>query len=124
MTTYRIDLPWTRPPLHENQRLHWAAEARIKRDVRNTGAWLTKAANIPATEYCQVTLYWAPGDHRIRDEENPTPTSKYLCDGIVDAGIVPDDAPRWMKKHMPVILPPPEPAGMWLEVTVNGGDTP
>ena len=120
MTTYRLDLPYTRPPLTENQRLTWAPKARITKQVRATTAWLARAAHIPTVDYCTVTLYWAPSKRRIRDTENPTPTLKACADGIVDAGVVKDDDPQYMGKELPVILEPRTPPAMWLEIITEG----
>jgi crossover junction endodeoxyribonuclease RusA len=117
--TYRIPLPWDRPPLTENQRLHRMAVAKLTKQIRRDVGWLVKAARVPPSDHCKVVLHWAPGDHIERDAENPTPTYKAACDGIVDAGVVPKDTPQYMVKEMPVIVPPPEPNGMWLEITVT-----
>ena len=47
---------------------------------------------------------WIVTDARKRDEDNVVPTLKALCDGLVDAGVVADDTPRYMVKHMPKIV--------------------
>lgn len=39
------------------------------------------------------------------------------------AGIVPADTPEFMSKAMPVVLPQPQVAGMWLEVTARAPNT-
>jgi len=119
-TTHHINLPWPKPPLTANQRLHHMARARLTKQIRHDVTWLIKAARIPPVEHCTVVLYWAPGDHRERDEDNPYPTYKACCDAIAeDARIVPKDTPRHMTKHTPVILPPPHTGGMWLEITIT-----
>lgn len=116
MVTYRLELPWVKPPLNLNQRhKHWANKAHLTAIVRSTVGWLAKQRHIPASRYCTVTLIWAPGDKRRRDADNLVGTLKPACDGIVDAGIVPDDTPEYMKKEMPIFRPG-KPAGMWLEI--------
>lgn len=45
------------------------------------------------------------------------------CDGIVSAGIVPGDDPRYMTKSAPVILPVRKPGAMWLDITVTEVET-
>lgn len=117
--TYLISLPWQRPPISANQRMHWADRQRLTREVRTTVAWLVRSARVPTSSHVTVTLYWAPGDKRKRDADNPFPTLKAGCDGIVDAGVVKDDHPALMTKNMPVIVPPPHPKGLWLNVTVT-----
>lgn len=130
MTTHVLKLPWTRPPLTANQRHSWPERARLTKEIRETVAWLAKAARIPAGEHLTVKLVWAPGDRRNRDEDNAWPTLKACCDALargprrdlVGLDLVPDDSPGYMTKLTPVILPPPEPMGMWLEVTVTTPD--
>ncbi len=113
--TYRLALPWSCPPLSANHRHHWAPRHRLTSEIRTTTAWLAKQARIPAAEHITVTLVWAPGDLRRRDA---VPTLKAACDGLVDAGIVPDDTPAWMKKEMPVV-DHPGPARLWLDVEIT-----
>ncbi len=114
MTTY--PLSWPAPPLTENQRLHWALKNRITRDVRLAGRLLTR--RMGPQSRIEVTLVWIVPDHRRRDEDNVVPTLKALCDGIVDAGIVPDDTPAYMVKNMPrILIVPGAKPHMELEVT-------
>ena len=114
MPVYRLD--WTSPPLTENQRLHWALKGRVTKDVRLTGKLL--AARLGRQERVEVTLTWFVPNHRKRDEDNVVPTLKALCDGLVDAGVVPDDTRRFMVKNMPVITVVPGCVPyMQLEVT-------
>lgn len=108
MTTakpYEIQLPWMAPPMNLNHRMHWRRKAALTRAVRDTTHVLVKAAKIKPCPRVDVTLHYQPRDRRVRDEENPTPTYKAICDGIVDAGVVPDDSPEFMVKHLPVIHP-------------------
>ncbi len=126
-TTYRLVLPWTRPPLTANQRLHHHEEARLKRETRETVAWLATTAKIPAGNHITAQLVWAPGDHKKRDEDNLYPTFKVCCDALakgprkdlVGLDLVPDDSPEWFTKKAPRIEPPPHPSGMWLVITVE-----
>lgn len=99
MPTYPLD--WERPPLTENQRMHWALKARVTKDVRLTARLLT--ARLGRQNRVRVTLTWIVADKRRRDEDNLVATLKACCDGIVDAGVVPDDTPEFMVKMMPVI---------------------
>ncbi len=116
--TYRLELPWPRPPLSLNHRPHWAAKHRLTQEIRTTTAWLAKQARIPAAERITVTLVWAPGDLRRHDVDNAVPTLKAACDGLVDAGIVRDDVPALMTKNMPVV-DHPGPARLWLDVEIT-----
>lgn len=91
-----IPLPFSKPPLSLNQRMHWARKAKITKDLRMIAR--VKARSIPDLERCQVELVWFVNDKRRRDTDNPVLTFKALCDGLVDAEIVPDDTPEFMHK--------------------------
>lgn len=99
-TTFRFD--WSKAPLSLNYRLHKMQEAAIVKRIR--GEMAARGRTLPAMGRCDVTLTWVVNDRRKRDEENVVPVLKALCDGLVDAGVVADDTPAFMAKHMPVIL--------------------
>lgn len=93
--------PWTKAPLSLNYRLHKMVEAKIIKQIR--GEMAERGRAVPAMDACDVALTWVVNDRRKRDEENVVPVLKALCDGLVDAGVVPDDTPNFMVKHMPLI---------------------
>ena len=96
---WEIVLPWDKPPLSLNQRhKHWSAPARWTRTLRGGAHLLALQAKIPELDACTVTLLWLPPERRPRDEDNMYPTMKALADGLVDAGVVPDDTPDLMRK--------------------------
>jgi crossover junction endodeoxyribonuclease RusA len=114
---FELVLPWTSPPLSLNHRRHWRAAAKLTRSIRDTTHVLARQAGIGQHERVQVALHYRPRDRRVRDSENPIPTLKACCDGLVDAGVVVDDDPARMVKDMPVIHPAASPARLWLVVT-------
>lgn len=89
MTEIRLPLAWTSPPLHLNQRDHWALKARKSRAVRDAVAWQAKGRTI--TPPVEVELLWTVTDRRKRDVDNPCPTVKACVDGLRDAGLLPED---------------------------------
>lgn len=93
---WELDLPFRRPPLSLNDRMHWSVKARLTKEVRMIAR--VKARNIPDLEKCSVELVWFVNDKRRRDTDNPVATLKALCDGLVDAEVVPDDTPDYMIK--------------------------
>lgn len=105
-----VTLPYTKPPLSLNGRLHWRAEVRIKAEVRAIAAMLTRRHVLPhvpaGTDHVTVVLHYVPRDKRTRDTDNLVLTLKPCKDGLVDAGLVPDDNPTYMTAPMPVIDPP------------------
>jgi crossover junction endodeoxyribonuclease RusA len=117
---YELELPWTSPPLSLNHRRHWRAHAKKAAMLRETACLLAKQQRLHLGgpyPHIEVTLHYVPRDRRVRDTENPIPTLKALADGLVDAGVVVDDDPTHMTKHMPVIH---DPSGLkprlWLVV--------
>ncbi|MDH6277494.1 crossover junction endodeoxyribonuclease RusA [Aurantimicrobium minutum] len=99
--SWLINFPYERPPLTSNQRMHWGQKMTLTRKVRRVAA--KESAHIPALGKCRVQLVWLVLDNRRRDVDNVVPTLKAMCDGLVDAGLVPDDTPEYMMKLMPVI---------------------
>lgn len=112
--TWEIRLPWDRPPASANDRDHWRVKARKVAEVRLAAHGLVylaigvhSPAPAPVLERIAVGLTYVPRDKRRRDPDNlVVPLFKALCDGIVDAGIVPDDTPAYMVRSMPVIAAP------------------
>lgn len=123
VTSHRINLPWKRPPLTANQRMHWAEKARITREVRQTACVLVKAAKAPKTTgRLVITLHWRPSVKRRRDSVNLAPLLKALVDGaVLDTGIAPDDDTEHVSAPEPVIHQPGT-AAMWLEIHYPNGE--
>jgi crossover junction endodeoxyribonuclease RusA len=96
-------LPYETPPLTANQRMQHFARARHVKTLRGTAGMLARAAHIPELGRCRVSLTWFVNTRHRRDADNVVPTLKAACDGLVDAGVVPDDTPDLMAKVMPVI---------------------
>jgi Holliday junction resolvase RusA-like endonuclease len=113
---YILTFDWTSPPLTANQRLHWRKKADITRKVR--AAAERDARDIPYLDKIRVGMTWVVRTQHRRDVDNTVPTLKALCDGLVDADIVPDDIPELMAKTMPEIRYAPNEAQrieLWIE---------
>jgi crossover junction endodeoxyribonuclease RusA len=115
---YTIAVPlWrNKPPLSANQRLHWRQKAERTGNVRTKVRLLAKQARIPAAARLTVQLHYLPGDGRRRDAPNLVATSKPAIDGLVDAGLVPDDNDRYVIEIMPKIHPGHGKRRLWLTV--------
>jgi len=92
----------TRPPISLNDRLHHMAKAKKTAAMRLEA--FEAAHRIPALGKCDVTLTWFVTTKARRDDENPVPSLKAWCDGLVDAGVVEDDTATFMVKNMPRIV--------------------
>lgn len=98
--TWRFE--WKKPPLSLNDRMHHMAKAKITAAIR--ADMHARARTVPEMERCEVFLVWFVTDKRRRDDENPVPTLKALCDGLIDAEVVEDDTSVYMIKRMPSIV--------------------
>lgn len=126
MSVHTIQLPWDKPPLNANQRMHWTTRARHTKTIRGATYFLALDAKLPTGQsHVAVALHYQPRDNRRRDADNLVPTLKACCDGLVDAYLVADDTPDLMTKLMPVIHPAVkgEPARMWLNIATDSKDT-
>lgn len=99
---WQFDFAWKSPPLTLNQRLHRMQAAKITADLR--AMMHAKARHMPTLTRCEVELVWFVNTRTRRDDENPVPTLKALCDGLVDAEVVPDDTADYMLKRLPRIV--------------------
>lgn len=134
-TAYEIEVPLRFagrgkqpvPMLTANERLHWRARTSRTATLRQTIAIRAREAGIPSGGHLAVTLHYQPGDNRRRDADNLVPTLKACCDALargprrdwIGLELVPDDTPKYMTKHMPVIHEGPGPRRMWLEIEVS-----
>jgi crossover junction endodeoxyribonuclease RusA len=103
---------------------HWSQRHQAVKDVIETVTSLALAAGLRPCRYMDVTLVWAPGNHRIADEDNLFGLLKACCDALARGPrtdlpglkLVPDDDSRYMRKT-PRIARPPTPEGLWLEIS-------
>lgn len=91
--SWTLTLPYDKPPLSLNSRMHFRKEAQWKRQIKDDVGWLARAAKLPRNELRRVLiqLVWTPSMKRDRDTDNPTATLKPAIDGLVRYGLVPDD---------------------------------
>ena len=111
---------YERPPLSENYTMGWRQKSRWVKSLRRQAAVEARSLGLAGFGPCTVTLTWFVKTRHKRDAENPVPTLKAFCDGLVDAGLVPDDTPDLMHKRMPVIHYDPT-CTPHLELTIERG---
>jgi hypothetical protein len=125
VTFYILPLPWIQPPITSNQqrRMHYMAEARIKRQIRFTVGLQAKLARLPkGLAKVEIVLNWQPAIARARDEDSLAPTLKSVVDALALSkgkfpgyGIVADDTAGIVTSRT-VIHPVAKPAKFWLEI--------
>lgn len=116
-----LELPFT-TPMSLNDRMHWRVKAKRTAEWREAACWLAKAAKIPPCRRVEVRLFYTPRDSGRRDPLNLVQTLKACEDGLVDAGVMPDDSLQaGHQSVMPEITPKgsERPGGnrLWLVVT-------
>lgn len=104
--TWTLVMPVKRPPLTPNARVHWAVKARVTREMRHMAYLCAKRAEIPPLGKSAVLVTWFPPDRRRRDTNSLVTATKAWIDGLVDAGIWPDDDPNHVAAETYRIGPP------------------
>ena len=93
--SFRLEMPARLELVSANDRLHWAVRNRRGQQLRKAAWALARQARIPLLERAVITAeYQPPLISRLRDADNLAPSVKYLIDGLVDAGVLPDDNAR------------------------------
>lgn len=97
--TQELTVYFTRAQLVTANRLgHWRTRAKKVRHLRDTTHVWARACLKPPGERCRIVMtYGWTGPGRVRDAGNLQPTSKACVDGLVDAGIFPDDNDKYVE---------------------------
>lgn len=77
--------------LSANQRMHWAPKAERIRALRAHGRYAAQDAGHPTHDVTHVAAFIGYLRNGKADPANAAPTVKALIDGMVDAGVWPDD---------------------------------
>lgn len=96
MTTISFKQPDKRLSL--NDREHWAVKARKAKAWRDRATWA--AQGVPMRDRCKprsfVEVTFPVKQNRRRDPHNAIATVKPIIDGLVDAGVWPDDTDEYV----------------------------
>lgn len=95
--TYAIALA-DLPTWNANSRGHWAQRAGMVAAWRNAAWACAVGSGIPQLERVEVELVMVPSDRRRRDPDNLSGALKPILDGLVDAGVIPDDSAKHVAK--------------------------
>lgn len=90
-----IDFPRPEVLMSMNDRDHWRKKAEKVANWRMAARYSTPRTtrDLPP---CTVHISLPVRDRRRRDPHNYYPTVKAIVDGLVDAGVWPDDTPEWV----------------------------
>lgn len=117
LRSWTFELPLHRPLTLNGSRGQHFARARLVKTVRWRAKLGAIEAGIPPCARVAVELHYAPRDRRRRDPFNLIATLKPVEDGIVDAGVIPDDTPQYSEPTVPVIdTPTGQPGRLYVVV--------
>lgn len=91
-----LDFPRPDEWVSANARDHWAVKAAKTKAWREAAATHAQAANIPLLHRVHFTCEPRWTTRKRRDALNIAPTIKAVIDGIVDAGVIVDDADEYV----------------------------
>ena len=112
---WRLDLPYPRPPLNLNQRMHWAPKLQIQRQIAADVTTLARAAKLPTgLDRVEIVLCWQAKLNRRRDEDNPWPTLKVAIDALTRYGLTADDDSEHVKSGVVITRGPVD--ALWLSI--------
>jgi len=86
------DRPFTQNRLYGKGNQY--TRASLVKSWRESFAWLAKKAHIPSMDKCIITCMPHLNDRRAQDTGACFPAAKAAIDGLVDAGVLPDDGPE------------------------------
>ncbi len=96
----RFSVPGRLPGANEYTRAcrgrGWRSGAGMKERETSKVAWHAKAARLPSfASPVRVRIAWHEPNAR-RDVDNVRFGAKFVLDGLVEAGVLPDDSQRWV----------------------------
>ena len=101
---YRLEFekrPWTTNAERAGNR--WE-RASLTKEWREAFAWLARYEEIPPMRWLSVTVEPHQKGGRLQDVGACNPAVKAAIDGLVDAGVLPDDSPEFVRSL--IFLPP------------------
>lgn len=86
--------PWT---VNAERRMHYHARAKLVKEWREVYAEMVKEQGIPALNTIGIEVYVTSRTKALADTGACFAAHKAAVDGIVDAGVVPDDKGEYVK---------------------------
>lgn len=95
-----IILAWDRKPVTTNAERsgnRWARAAST-REWRDAFAWIAKRERVPPMRWINVVAQPSQKRGRLQDTAACNPSVKAAIDGLVDAGVIPDDSGEYVRQ--------------------------
>tara|TARA_Y100001938_G_scaffold8123_1_gene9963 strand:+ start:222 stop:632 length:411 start_codon:yes stop_codon:yes gene_type:complete len=93
------ELPTLNDTVRETKK-HWSRYASLKKTATELVAWNCKAQRLqPIEDRVTLAFDWP---HSRKDPDNQSFGAKMILDGLVKAGVLPDDSRKWIAeiKHV------------------------
>ena len=126
MANQEITIPGELPNLNAalaGAKRHWSSYAQIKKQQTNKVAWIAKGQLTPVTPPVDLVFSWTTKNKRV-DPDNISHGAKYAIDGLVNAGILPNDG-RKVIRSLTHLFPDPDPRAPRVEIKlieIKGSD--
>lgn len=75
------------------RRMHWGTRAGLVKGWRVAVYWSARAAHAPSFSQAEITVQPFQAKGKLADPGAHEPAAKAAIDGLVDAGVLPDDSP-------------------------------
>ncbi len=82
--------------LSANTRHHWSVNREVARTWRHLATTAARTQGIPTIQRGRVVVTFHKATARRYDPGNLAPVSKAIVDGLVDAGVFPDDSHEYV----------------------------
>lgn len=116
--SWRLELPAEINLMNANDRMHPARRAGFIKVIRQAAWAMARHHKIPALQRAHVFYVVHPDiKERRRDPGNWSPSAKAAVDGLVDAGVLPDDNHERLLGPDPRIGPPVKGSQLVLWIT-------
>ena len=78
-------------------KIHWAVYAKMKKDFTHIVCREAKFAEVGEIKNkCTIIVDWHEPEKGRRDPDNVFAAKKFIFDGLVDAGVLPNDNFNWV----------------------------
>lgn len=103
LAAFRVDLPLPDRILSPNAHVHWREKVDAIKGARAHACYWFRREKPKLWTHCPVVISviysygGGDGGYRPRDVQNAIASLKPAIDGMVDAGVVPDDSHKWVQ---------------------------
>jgi len=128
MITQSFFIPTTLPSLNEiisaakSGHGRGNAYSRMKKSVTDVVCWCAKEAKLEPMDKVTILFYWKEKSMR-KDPDGFTTGKKFICDGLVKAGVLPDDGWKYIMGFSDKWEVDKENPGVYVELYDAAGET-